>query len=367
MNRLAIFTDAAGKESQASPETTERLAGLSAYWRLDDVVCREFLKLGTSNPADFEAVKLLFPYLRETSVFRTPREWQFVADCQYFAFYAGHDLGCKHPELVESILPGDEVKEGKRRLQILQRCGDGERLNPRGLDRAFKAVAESNRPTKPDVNVDALVCSLILRSARAGFAAGTVALTDPVFAETLDDLGRPVGGHFPVLERAFIAAPWRAFEDGVNSPKHPLLRLTRDLYPENSLEGKTILTFVEEHLKKTGAFREEVCPAGDLDLLDWIAAGLEFGRRLKSEHPELVAAILQECAGKRLKDSRSVIQTVTTKAGRIEPLSLIRPLLEWYRSVHQKEDPQFYGQSLARVGCFADFAVWIQWVQEGEV
>jgi hypothetical protein len=140
------------------------------------VVCREFLKLGTGNPADFEAVKLLFPYLRETSVCRTPREWQFVADCQYFAFYAGHDLGCRHPELVESILPGDEVKEAKRRLQILQQCGDEERITPRSLDLAFKAVAESHRPTKPEVNVDALVCSLILRSARVGFAAGTVAL-----------------------------------------------------------------------------------------------------------------------------------------------------------------------------------------------
>ena len=201
------------------------------------MVCREFLKLGTGNPADFEAVKLLFPYLRERSVCRTPREWQFVADCQYFAFYAGHDLGCRHPELVESILPGDEVKEAKRRLQILQQCGDEERITPRSLDLAFKAVAESHRPTKPEVNVDALVCSLILRSARVGFAAGTVALTDPVYSETLDDQGQPVGEHFPVLERAFIAAPWRAFEDGPNSPKHPLLRLTRELYPENTLEG----------------------------------------------------------------------------------------------------------------------------------
>jgi hypothetical protein len=163
------------------------------------------------------------------------------------------------------------VKEAKRRLQILQQCGGEERITPRSLDLAFKAVAESHRPTKPEVNVDALVCSLILRSARVGFAAGTVALTDPVYSETLDDQGQPVGKHFPVLERAFIAAPWRAFEDGPNSPKHPLLRLTRELYPENTLEGKTILTFVEGQLKQSGVVGEETCPADDLDLLDWIA------------------------------------------------------------------------------------------------
>jgi hypothetical protein len=154
MKRLAFITDGTGLESQVAMETTKRLAGLSAYWRTDDVVCREFLKFGTGNPADFEAVKLLFPYLRETSVCRTPREWQFVADCQYFAFYAGHDLGCRHPELLESILPGDEVKEAKRRLQILQQCRGEERITRRSLDLAFKAVAESHRPTKAAISWD---------------------------------------------------------------------------------------------------------------------------------------------------------------------------------------------------------------------
>jgi hypothetical protein len=95
-------------------------------------------------------------------------------------------------------------------------------------------------------------------------------------------------------------------------------------------------------------------------------AGLDFGRRLKAEQPQLVAAILHECAGKRLEDSRSVIQKVVAKVKRIEPISLIRPLLEWYRTVHEKVEPQFYGQSLAWVGCFADFAVWIPWLEDGQ-
>jgi len=362
MSEPLISSDIApsGSNVQASP-AEERLARLRAYWRVDDVICREFLKLGT-HPPDFEAVKLLFPYLRETAVCKTPREWQFVLDCQYFAFFAGHDLGCKHPEMVDLILPGGAVQESKRRLQVLQQCGGEERLTRRGLDRAFKTVAESYRPAKPDINVDGLVCSLILKSARAGVAAGTVALTDPVLSELLDGLSQPVGGNFPTLEKAFIAAPWRAFEDGAAALQHPLLRLARELYPENSLEGKTVLTFLEEQLTKLGVRNEDECPAGDLDLLDWIATGLEFGRTVKAEQPALVADILEECAGQRLKDSRSVIKGVTTKAGRIEPLRLIRPILEWYGAVHQSEAPQFYGQWLERVSCIADFVVWIPWL-----
>jgi len=112
---------------------------------------------------------------------------------------------------------------------------------------------------------------------------------------------------------------------------------------------------------------EAECPAEDLDLLDWIEAGLEFGRRSINEQPQLVSDIFQECAGKRLEASRSVIQETVAKAGRIEPAKLIRPILEWYANVFQSDAPHFYGQRLARVGCLTDFAVWISWLHENEV
>ena len=56
----------------------------------------------------------------------------------------------------------------------------------------------------------------------------------------------------------------------------------------------------------------------------------------------------------------------TAKAGRIEPVSLIRPILEWYADIYQGGNPDFYGRGLARVGCFADFAVWIPWMEKAE-
>jgi hypothetical protein len=268
--------------------------------------------------------------------------------------------------LVDLILPEEEGKEAKRRLLVLQECGQEKWLNRRSLDCAFKSVAESYRPTEPGVNANALVCSLILKSARAGFAASTVALSDPVLSECVAGLGTPLGGAFPcTLEKAFVAAPWRAFEDGLTgAPRHPLLRLTRELYPEKTLEGNTVLTFLELQLKQFGVRSEEECPTGELDLLDLVAAGLAYGRRLKTERPELVANIITECAGKRLEDSKTVVQQVVTQAGQIEPVCLIRPLLKWYLKYHHDGDPSLYGHRLARVGCLGDFAVWIPWLAE---
>jgi hypothetical protein len=209
------------------------------------------------------------------------------------------------------------------------------------------------------------VCSLILKTARAGFAAATVAQTDPVLSDSVGELGKSKSAAICPFEKAIMAAPWRTHEDGVAAtPRHPLVRLTREVYLEHSLEGRVILEFLEQRLKTLGIVKEEECPAGELDLLDWVAAALEYSRRVKAEKPELVAEILRECAGQRLEASRTVIEDVVTKAKRIEPLSLIRPLLGWYREVYGIDAPFFYGQHLARVGCIADFAVWIPWLCE---
>jgi hypothetical protein len=368
MSREIISPDIASSVAvRSADECPDRSQLLLSYLRCHDVVCREFLQLG-QDPADFGAVRLFFPYVRELSACRTPREWSTVSDCQFFAYYAGHDLGCRHPELQEYILPDEEVREGRRRLQVLHYYAQGERLNQRGLQQAFEVVAETYRPKDDSVNANALVCELLLKSARTGYAAATVALTDPAVCELLDEPGQALARRFPAtLERALAAAPWRTHEEGwLARSAHPLLRLAQELYPEGSLEAKTVLGFLEEQLQALGVKSEEDCPTGELDLLDWVASGLAFGRQLKQEQPKLVADIIKECAGPRLEASRSVIQEAVAKAGKVEAVRLIRPLLEWYGGAHQRGELHFYGQRLGRVGAIADFAVWIPWLAEAE-
>lgn len=363
MNLEIISPDIAnGVDVQPTVDIPTRNQLLESYLQRDDAVCRAFLDQSAS-PADTEAVRLFFPFVRELTACRVPREWSNVSDCLFFAYFAGHSLGRRHPELQEEILPGDEVREAIRRLQVLHQSAQGERLNWRSLDHAFETVAESHRPKDDSVNTNALVSTLLLKSARAGYAAATVALTDPVVFDLLDEsVGRPFPATF---ERALAAAPWRTHEEGwLYLPAHPLLRLARELYPEHSLEGRTVHGFLEEQLQVFGVKSEQDCPTGELDLLDWVDAGLTFGRRLKKENPQLLADILKESEGKRLQDSRAVIERVTAKAGSHEPVRLIHPLLEWYRETHQPGEPRIYGQQLGRVGAIADFAVWIPWLAE---
>jgi hypothetical protein len=338
---------------------------LEAYWCLDDTVCRQFLTLGMVA-ADFEAVKLFFPYVREVAACQTPRGRENVGTSLYYGFYAGHELGCRHPELAEQILPGVELKEALRRLGILIQCAKETHLSSIGLNRACTEVAASHRPSEPTEDADSIAGPLLLKTMRAGVAAGTAAQMDPALSDALGNFGKPIAPRVPdILDRALVMSAVRIFEEGFAArPWHPLLRLTRELYPEHSLEGRTVLEFVDQRLQQYGMLREEDTPWGELDLVDWIAGGLEYGRRVRRKQPQLVADIFKECEGERLEAAKSVVHKAVTRAGRVAPYKLIRPLLDWYKSVHCLKDPGFYGERVARVGAIADFAVWIPWVAE---
>jgi hypothetical protein len=68
-----------------------------------------------------------------------------------------------------------------------------------------------------------------------------------------------------------------------------------------------MLTFHSNRLRALRVRSENCCPASELDLLDWIAAGMEFGRRLKAENPAVVEKIVEEARGKRLENTKRII------------------------------------------------------------
>ena len=101
MSSKNVSPDIASEAELQLPVPT-RVQLIDQYLKQDDVVCRAFLKQGT-NPADFQAVRLFFPFLRELTACQAPRSWDRVSDCQFFAYYAGHDLGFRHPELQDDV------------------------------------------------------------------------------------------------------------------------------------------------------------------------------------------------------------------------------------------------------------------------
>jgi hypothetical protein len=70
------------------------------------------------GPAAFAGMKLLFPFVRELSVLRVGRDIGRLSEWIGWAFLAGHDVGRAHPERLEDVLPGSEVREASIRVSV---------------------------------------------------------------------------------------------------------------------------------------------------------------------------------------------------------------------------------------------------------
>ena len=342
-------------------ESVERRSA-APYFRLNDSLCRRFLKLAT-DPREFEGLKLLFPFVREASVLQACRGREKLAAWMSLAFLAGHDLGRAHPDHVEDVLPGLEFRGALSRLDIIRNCSGEEHLTLPGLQRACDRIVDAQWADLAEDRLEDVLLEAVVKSSRAGFAAATVARGDPGRCEFVWDIPERTGdGVSGIVRRSLVGAPLNAVGKPVAELlEHPLLRLARELYPAQPTERDTVLGFIRHQLRESGVRSENECPTSELDLLDWIAEGMEYGRRVKAGHPDVVEKIFKECGERRLKDSLRVVRQVVAEVGGIEPVCLLGRLKVWQEGVYGWWEPEIYGQELARVAHMADFAVWIPW------
>ena len=333
------------------------------YFRLEDSPCRRFLE-AAENPREFEGLKLLFPFVRELSVLRVYGEVSTVAARMHLAFMAGHDLGRGHPELLEEVLPGRELAATRMRVGIIKELSGEDNLGNQGLRRACETIAREKWADVPAAQAEDVLLEATVKTLRAGFAAATVSQGDPEHCEFVWDLPPRLGDCMrDIVSRLVVGAPLNAVGKPVTALlEHPLLRMARELYPAQPMECAVMREFLRSRLRALKVKSENECPASELDLVGWIAAGLEYGRRVKLEHPETVQTIFAQARGKRLDDAFSVVRRVVAESGGADPTRLLGRLKRWQENVYGWSEPGFYGQELARIVYISDFAVWIPWV-----
>jgi len=74
-----------------------------------------------------------------------------------------------------------------------------------------------------------------------------------------------------------------------------------------------------------------------------------------------VEAIFEECRPQGLEGTLSLVRSVAAEAGGTEPLRLVSCIKTWHQQRFGWAEVEFYGQGLARVANFSDFAIWIGW------
>jgi hypothetical protein len=219
------------------------------YLRLDDCLCKEFLRMAVT-PFPFEGLKRLFPFVREGSVLQVPRTRERFSLWVESAFYAGHDLGRAEPELLADVLPGAELLAAERRVGIIQAHCEGRELNFDDLRDALQRIAESKLADLPDDCLEPVLLETVVKTLRAGVAAATVTQYDPTRCEFVSAIPERISAKLKdVLGRAWVGAPLNALgKSVVELLEHPLLRMTRELYPTGPKECEAILRFLRGRL-----------------------------------------------------------------------------------------------------------------------
>jgi hypothetical protein len=300
------------------------------------------------------------------SVLRFGREKERLSLWMQLAFMAGHDLGRAHPEFVEEVLPGQELREGARRVGVIQQCSGQNHLTCAGPQRACEQIAETQWRDVPEGKYADVLLEAVVKSLRSGFAAGTVVQVDPLHCEFVWDIPERIAdGMTTLASRLIVGALVNAVEKLVAVRlEHPLLRLAREYYPGKRKEPELVLGFLRAQLQSLQAKSEDQCPASELDLADWVSSAVDYGRRLYTKNPNQVSAVFEECRAFGLEGTLQLVRNRVARAGGTNPLRLVQQLKEWHQRAFDWLEPQFYGQELERVVHFADFALWIPWACE---
>jgi len=333
------------------------------YFRLDDPLCRNLLGLA-ADPSEFDGLKLLFPFVREMSLMGFPMKKEKLGVWMQLSFCAGHDLGRAHPEFLGDVLPGRELAEAERRLGVLAECSREEHLSFDGLSGACAHIAKAQWSQAPENQVLGITLDAVIKTFRAGYAAATTARCDPRRSELVWDIPPRIGnGIADIASRVLIGAPLNGVGKSVLALlEHPLLRLTREYYEGQPKQCQTVLRFLRRQLRGAGVKSETECPTGELDLLDWLASGLEYGYRIQARRPRLLNQIFRECGQSGLREASQVVRGVMAQAGGTDPARLLPRLKQWQNGAYGWQEPGYFGEAMLRVVYFVDFAVWIPWV-----
>src|SRR5947209_917864 len=99
---------------------TLRTGSFKSFWRLRDPMCTRFLSIG-SAPEHFLAANAFFPFIREASVLRLPRNLNLMPTWLGLAFHAGYLFGANLPTAAAEIWQSNvkERSEALRRLKLM--------------------------------------------------------------------------------------------------------------------------------------------------------------------------------------------------------------------------------------------------------
>lgn len=342
-----------------------RRNSLMPYLRVHDRLCRHFLTVA-ADPAEYDGLRHLFPFVREASVLQVPLTRDFAPELLVCAFLAAHDLGRARPELADDILAGPQYHQALRRMGLLRQMSQEERLTPSGLRRAFQYIIQANWPKFTPEALETLV-DLLVKTLRLGFMAGSIAPTDPVFCDFVGEIPARTDVCVDELHAGVLVASLRRTRSWYRYEMwHPLLKFACSYYREGGWECAIVCDYLRIELRRLGVRSETQCPNDHATLLRWLADGMAHGQEVLQRQRDVVERIYAEHSPEVLQLMIAKLRSFVTKAGGREPERMLESVRQLYGHTFNTSRAGTFAGALKSVLCAADFGLWIPWAMDNQ-
>jgi hypothetical protein len=338
---------------------------LQAYWRLDDSLCVRALSIG-KDPAHFPTLKAFFPFIREASLLRVPRDLDLLPSWLNLAFHAGFLYGSNLPSQAESLLDhhGVECSEALRRVRALRSLLEPNPATPGNLFRAFEHICKRQWRGVPEEQFLDVLVSATVKCFKVGLAGATVAKADPFLIEFVDAITPPIDApRMPLSWRLMMWSPLFSHCRPLSQlVTHPLPRLAATHYPHAPKEREAVLPFFTQQLHAFGETTEDRCISAEDNILGWIGNALEYGRRIKINEPKRLREVFIEVGSTNLRSAKQSVRSLVGHAAGTDPGVIGDAILRWHKKAFEWSEPANHGRHLERVVHCSDFAIWISWL-----
>jgi hypothetical protein len=335
----------------------------SSYWLKNDELCRAVLETGT-DPKKFELIRAFFPVVRTAVSFEFPLSESGLPHWWAFCFYAGWQFGKSRPAPARGILATLNTTDLEDLLTAIDQLHGKKSPDPNTLSQSFEFIWKQRPPSLGIVGIQSLILSALINAFAAGIAS--VLWIDQrsecrfIRSIQIDYTDPALPLHVRVIQSSAAADHARPISERL---EHPLLKAAAAQYPVTPIERAAIMPFFHRELWKNSR-NAAGCPCSALDLVNWVAGGLRYGRELRRRNPHLPEALRSELGEKTYSVALETCASIRKSAPSNAPLAITHAALAWHERVYGWKETSYVGAAIDRVVRFSDLAIWTGMVQD---
>jgi hypothetical protein len=342
------------------------------YLRLHDPVQKtlmEFAASGHTREARvFAYCDRMIHFWREVSLAGMPRAGKAMDECYALLFESAFDLAEAEPNFGLECLADKSASLPIEPLTHLARhagCGNITHIQ---LSNAFTQLYAPRR--EADQKWQNEVC--VVFAGELWFWAAVVS------AASIDEnhqlwafrcaLARSSnngwGDEGRLHTRLIREAPQRALRTArAELMAHPILRIARLKYREDSIEQKQVLRFLNARCIKQGLESEEDYFGSDLTLAQWARDARQWATDMLNAEPEVCAELFHEAGDGAVDRTQNFYhQHLGSNPADLDPLDATAALIKWAKQRRGFEFSQYRAQLWEFVVEIADAALWLGWL-----